>query len=257
MLMHKNQKGFGHAGIILIIVVIGLVGLSGWFVWNKNKSADQKMTANTSQKDSAKGDEDDKTKAPYVKPENYTSYSKAELNFSLAYPTEWGPLEPGGSLGSLFNSQTRDNKSNNETNIGGRFGIFADTPEKFFLPIGYDFGTKVVQKNGEDVWVMQILDAFNDGTSTVKNGEDLSKAQQPKIHRSHSGVKVYEFSNGHAGGVWALLAFKSGDNFIGLKLPYYYPIDVHDDGTETSDPTVKPKYEAQVAEIIDSISHID
>lgn len=253
--MKNNQKGFGAVEALIIVVIVGLVGFGGWYVWNARAETD---TQTVSQKQADGADKkNDIEKTPYSKPANYTSYSNTDLNFSLAYPTAWGVLESGGSHGGLFNSQTRDNRGDNETNIGGRFSIFADPLESFFLPIGYDYGAKVVERDGGHAWVMHILDAFNDGTSTLKNGDDLSDDSKPKIHTSHSGVKVYEFSNGHAGGVWALLAFKSGDNFIGLKLPYYYPVDVHDDGTETPDPTVKPKYQAMVAEIIDSISLIN
>lgn len=43
----QHQYGFGHVGLIVIIVVIGLVGFSGWYVFTKNKTKD--TTTNNNQ----------------------------------------------------------------------------------------------------------------------------------------------------------------------------------------------------------------
>jgi plastocyanin/methionine-rich copper-binding protein CopC len=40
----RNEKGFGVLGIVLILVVVGLVAGTGWFVWQKN---DKKMPTST------------------------------------------------------------------------------------------------------------------------------------------------------------------------------------------------------------------
>ncbi|MEI7683174.1 MAG: hypothetical protein WCJ24_02650 [Candidatus Saccharibacteria bacterium] len=36
--LKNNQSGFGALELILIIVVVGLLGLVGWYVFNKNNS---------------------------------------------------------------------------------------------------------------------------------------------------------------------------------------------------------------------------
>ncbi|HTE21798.1 MAG TPA: hypothetical protein VK674_02045 [Candidatus Limnocylindria bacterium] len=35
--LHKNELGFGAAGLLLILIVVGLVGTTGWLVYNNNR----------------------------------------------------------------------------------------------------------------------------------------------------------------------------------------------------------------------------
>ncbi len=45
--MHKNQKGFGLAGIGLIMVVLGVLGLVGWFVLGSESTDSPKSSVAT------------------------------------------------------------------------------------------------------------------------------------------------------------------------------------------------------------------
>ena len=36
--MAKNQRGFGAIEVLLVIVVVGLVGFGGWYVWHHSKT---------------------------------------------------------------------------------------------------------------------------------------------------------------------------------------------------------------------------
>ena len=36
--MKRNQKGFTAVGILIIVVVIGLIGVIGWLVYDRQKS---------------------------------------------------------------------------------------------------------------------------------------------------------------------------------------------------------------------------
>lgn len=48
--MHKNQKGFAHIGILLIITVLAAAGGIGWYVWhNQTAKTDASSTNQTSE----------------------------------------------------------------------------------------------------------------------------------------------------------------------------------------------------------------
>lgn len=42
--MKINQKGFGAVEVIIVLVVVGLIGGAGWYVWQKNKDNDSTKT---------------------------------------------------------------------------------------------------------------------------------------------------------------------------------------------------------------------
>lgn len=44
MLMHKNQRGFSIAELIILVVVVGALGGGGWYVASTRKAADSKKT---------------------------------------------------------------------------------------------------------------------------------------------------------------------------------------------------------------------
>lgn len=49
--MKKNEKGFSAVEVLLVLVVIGLLGGAGWYVWQSKNKNDQSTTS-TSQADS-------------------------------------------------------------------------------------------------------------------------------------------------------------------------------------------------------------
>lgn len=79
-----NQKGFGHLAISLIVIVVGLIGFTGWYVW---QNRDDK-------KSSSKILETSKTKksSPLNAPSGWGEYRDDRLSIRFAYPPEWGDI---------------------------------------------------------------------------------------------------------------------------------------------------------------------
>ncbi len=83
--MKHRQYGFSAVEIILVIIVVGLLGFGGWYVWQANN---QQLTTSTSQNTTAD---------PYA---DWKAYSKGSLTFK--YPADWTLTEigPGPQLKS-------------------------------------------------------------------------------------------------------------------------------------------------------------
>jgi len=41
----RNSAGFGHFAGLLILIIVGLVGFTGWYVWDKKKDSDRKASS--------------------------------------------------------------------------------------------------------------------------------------------------------------------------------------------------------------------
>lgn len=73
--MKNNQKGFSFVVIISIIFVFGIVGFSGWYIWQNQKpdTAKRKSNITTSGTDM----------------NSLTIYKDTELGFYFDYPNSW------------------------------------------------------------------------------------------------------------------------------------------------------------------------
>lgn len=78
--MKTNQKGFSVVEILIVIVVVGLLGAVGWFVYDRQKSKTSEQPKTTQVEETKK-----ETETPKL-----SEYKNDELGFSLSYPTEWG-----------------------------------------------------------------------------------------------------------------------------------------------------------------------
>jgi len=88
--MKANQEGFSVVEIVLVLVVVGLIGAAGWFVWQSNNKTSNKSTdtiQSTSTKSETPTPETAKAKNPY---EGWLTY-KSTLNSGLTfrYPPNW------------------------------------------------------------------------------------------------------------------------------------------------------------------------
>lgn len=118
MKTYKNQQGFSHLAILLIVLVLGVVGYAGWRVYQNNQGEDTQQQAAPAAAEPA-AEEAGGCEAP----DGYTIYNNEEIGFCFAYPTEWGDValhdgvidpdyEPAGAYRGSFS-----------TNVNASFGI--------------------------------------------------------------------------------------------------------------------------------------
>lgn len=80
MASRKGQRGFGAVEIILVIFIVGLIGVGGWYVWQaNNKSVGQTQVGNSyTQHDKVS-----------EQPKLTNTFNNSLVPFTFEYPKEW------------------------------------------------------------------------------------------------------------------------------------------------------------------------
>lgn len=82
---NRSQKGFSAVEAIIILIVVALLALGGWYVWKKNnKDTDTNKNTASQQKETPKEDE-----KPVDPTEGWTSYANEKGKYSLKHPASW------------------------------------------------------------------------------------------------------------------------------------------------------------------------
>jgi hypothetical protein len=80
--MSKNEKGFGVIEVLLIFVILGIIGFTGWRVYEANREVSQvpvdKSTVTKTEKSTI--------------PKGWKEYENKDLGFSFAHPETWGEV---------------------------------------------------------------------------------------------------------------------------------------------------------------------
>ncbi len=84
MKLSKSQAGFTAVHMLLILVLLGIIGFTGWKVYDAGKSA---KPAESSTATPAVKKEESKI------PDGFVEYENKELGFKFAYPKDWGEVK--------------------------------------------------------------------------------------------------------------------------------------------------------------------
>lgn len=104
MHIQKNERGFGALAILLVVILIGVIGFAGWYIY-QNEQGD--TTENTAANEAA-----DRTEEGRTIPDGWTDYNNNELGFAFAYPEDWGEItidETTGESGESYIASFTDN----------------------------------------------------------------------------------------------------------------------------------------------------
>jgi hypothetical protein len=82
--VRHNSKGFGALELVVILVVVGLLGFGGWYVWNSKKGADKPSSATQPTNGDQKSPDEQEAPA-----EGWATYSNASPAFSFQHPVHW------------------------------------------------------------------------------------------------------------------------------------------------------------------------
>lgn len=79
MSKNNSQSGFGVVEVILIIVILGIIGFTGWRVYEANREVSQAPVDNSTVE----------KKADQAKKTEYKVYDAESIAVSFSYPAEW------------------------------------------------------------------------------------------------------------------------------------------------------------------------
>jgi hypothetical protein len=89
--LQENPKGFSAIEALLILVIVAIIGGTGWYIWHSRSNTDKTLTANSSSTSNfnKKGTP---SKAPTQSTgptADWASYSSPLGKFTLKYPKSW------------------------------------------------------------------------------------------------------------------------------------------------------------------------
>ncbi|MCA9344708.1 hypothetical protein KC946_02635 [Candidatus Saccharibacteria bacterium] len=126
MKIHNNQKGFGILGGLLVLVIIGVLGGVGWYVWNNRGEDSSTSTENTVSQTSS---ETDTEPAPEADPtESWVKYTSEVGKFSIKYPSDWSTASnPELCSPNIFLLGVNDNAVGKcASDSGGQIAIYSN-----------------------------------------------------------------------------------------------------------------------------------
>jgi type II secretory pathway pseudopilin PulG len=87
----KNQKGFSIIEAILILVIVGMIGGIGWYVWSAQNKVNQTLNkadsvSNSAPKVTTKAKTSTSTKNETLNTTNWSMYTNTQFKYSYKYP---------------------------------------------------------------------------------------------------------------------------------------------------------------------------
>jgi prepilin-type N-terminal cleavage/methylation domain-containing protein len=93
--MKNNQKGFSAVEVLIVILIVGLIGAVGWFVYDR-QNTDKTATNNVGQSD----DSDKNAEYSQELKQGYKLYENDDLY--LQYPDTWEQYELADQVGTVY-----------------------------------------------------------------------------------------------------------------------------------------------------------
>ncbi len=116
--MDNNQKGFGHTGLIMLISVVGIIGLVGWFVPDSrtviHNAPAKKSTLKAPNPQPQPVDNLHVASLPNISISGWQSFQESSGKISYKYPSDW-TFKNSGLIYYGPSEATSNNKSSIQT----------------------------------------------------------------------------------------------------------------------------------------------
>jgi type II secretory pathway pseudopilin PulG len=160
--MHEDKNGFTIVEVILLIVFIGLIGSTGWYVWQQRTGKAQSGQVPNGSQNSSANTTKTKTTDPY---KDMTKYSNDKYGIRFYHPKDWSTEEV-----------PIDNPSG-ATPIQFAVNIKGNTNDKYAETASLEIHTQGLQE------VAKFYDGYYGQSTTAKvSKQDVSLKGKQSIH---------------------------------------------------------------------------
>ncbi|HSX33123.1 MAG TPA: prepilin-type N-terminal cleavage/methylation domain-containing protein [Candidatus Saccharimonadales bacterium] len=203
--------GFTIIETLVVLIVVGLLALAGWYVWHgKNSPAAGSSSANS---------KSSTTSAKAVIPEGYQLYGDPTHSFSIAYPKIWGDMSTPNTNSDYTTARTPDLQSYafrgdaSTATLSGSFSITSAKKAGFALDTG-KYGAHVVSQfeNGKYVWKITAV-------NPADGKDSLGSNYTPATSTTTAGVTLYDFSVHDEGTFTTRWLMSNGADYVMITLP--------------------------------------
>ena len=202
--MHTNQKGFNAVEGMLVLLVIGILSFTSWFVWNAQQNKSDTSKHDSTNDTALKNEEPDVVTIDgpecdlnsVIKGRTYNS----KFGYSVCIPNSWELGTAGAAPGERY-----------ESFLAGNFGDGWITVPSSKSPLIYQSGGKggpfpfimtYEANNPENIDMLgtKVADfqAQNTSGSMYESHEELGDIYSPDDPTKKAAVKSYLFTKGTA-----------------------------------------------------------
>ena len=188
--MNKNQKGFALVEGLLILIVVGILAGTGWYVWNSRNNTDKSLDNTTKTSAFTKKPAKANVTSEANIPADWPVYKDTTNNLSFSYPSSWN------SIPDSYSQQTINITS-------------PDIKVEDIVPFG---GTKVTAGNKITlIFTTQTGKTLDQIFSSSLAGDPHSNVK--KESRKIDGVRAFEYEFGYEGPAARNIIFVKGSQY--------------------------------------------
>jgi len=183
--MVNRQKGFSPVEVILVLVVIALLGVGGWYIWQVNNGKTATSDSNAIVSSS-------------VKYEGWKTYNDSVGKFSIKYPGDWSVTTQKGDQGVGYPTTSTKIISPSgrqmelEVNYGGKGGACAPDPSDKPFQVNNTCPTVeyLSAEKLKDVYIYDLETAASGETKTAKFNLFLVTTHYQNNSQSSYGISL-------------------------------------------------------------------
>lgn len=82
----KNEHGFGAVEVVMVLVIVALLGVVGWFVYDRNHNKTTNTSTSTTPATKTTTPTTPKPVDPYA---GWKTYNDTKWNYQFKYPSDW------------------------------------------------------------------------------------------------------------------------------------------------------------------------